>query len=61
MIFMNMMVNYMLQQIMEFPVMDIATSEFIITHFVGTAGEETEVLQTTALNNQIYAVTQFWN
>lgn len=39
-------------------VMDIATSEFIITYFVGTAGEETEVLQTTVLNNQIYAVTR---
>ena len=38
-------------------VMDIATSEFIITYFIGTAGEETEVLQTTVLNNEIYAVT----
>ena len=39
-------------------VMDVATSEFIITYFIGTAGEETEVLQTTVLNNQIYAVTR---
>ena len=39
-------------------VMDIATSEFIITYFIGTSGEETEVLQTTVLNNQIYAVTR---
>ena len=39
-------------------VMDVATSEFIITYFIGTSGEETEVLQTTVLNNQIYAVTR---
>ncbi len=39
-------------------VMDVATSEFIITYFIGTFGEETEVLQTTVLNNQIYAVTR---
>ncbi|MCW1147017.1 two-component regulator propeller domain-containing protein [Flavobacterium lacisediminis] len=39
-------------------VMDVVTSEFIITYFIGTAGEETEVLQTTVLNNQIYAVTR---
>lgn len=39
-------------------VMDVATSEFIITYFIGPAGEETEVLQTTVLNNQIYAVTR---
>lgn len=39
-------------------VMDVATSEFVITYFIGTSGEETEVLQTTVLNNQIYAVTR---
>ena len=39
-------------------VMDLATSEFITTYFIGTAGEETEVLQTTVLNNEIYAVTR---
>ena len=39
-------------------VVDVATSEFIITYFIGPAGEETEVLQTTVLNNQIYAVTR---
>jgi tetratricopeptide (TPR) repeat protein len=39
-------------------VMDVATSEFIITNFIGTSGEETEVLQTTVLNNHIYAVTR---
>ena len=39
-------------------VMDVVTSEFIITYFIGPAGEETEVLQTTVLNNQIYAVTR---
>lgn len=39
-------------------VMDVVTSEFIITYFIGTSGEETEVLQTTVLNNQIYAVTR---
>ncbi|MCL9769368.1 T9SS type A sorting domain-containing protein [Flavobacterium sp. HXWNR69] len=39
-------------------VMDIATSEFISTYFIGTTGEETEVLQTTVFNNEIYAVTR---
>ena len=39
-------------------VMDVVTSEFIITYFIGTSGEETQVLQTTVLNNQIYAVTR---
>lgn len=39
-------------------VIDVATSEFITTYFIGTAGEETEVLQTTVLNNEIYAVTR---
>lgn len=39
-------------------VMDVNTSEFIITYFIGPSGEETEVLQTTVLNNEIYAVTR---
>lgn len=39
-------------------VIDIATSEFISTYFIGTSGEETEVLQTTVFNNEIYAVTR---
>ncbi len=39
-------------------VMDVNTSEFIITYYIGPSGEETEVLQTTVLNNEIYAVTR---
>lgn len=39
-------------------VLDLATSEFIITYFIGTAGQETQVLQTTVLGNEIYAVTR---
>lgn len=39
-------------------VLDLATSEFIITYFIGTSGEETQVLQTTVLGNEIYAVTR---
>lgn len=39
-------------------VLNIATSEFIITYFIGTSGEETQVLQTTVLGDEIYAVTQ---
>ncbi|WP_291137632.1 two-component regulator propeller domain-containing protein [Flavobacterium sp. UBA7663] len=39
-------------------VIDIATSEFVSTYFIGTSGEETEVLQTTVFNNEIYAVTR---
>lgn len=39
-------------------VLDLATSEFLITYFIGTSGEETQVLQTTILNDEIYAVTQ---
>ena len=39
-------------------VIDLATSEFISTYFIGTSGEETEVLQTTVFNNEIYAVTR---
>jgi ligand-binding sensor domain-containing protein len=39
-------------------VIDLSTSEFISTYFIGTSGEETEVLQTTVFNNEIYAVTR---
>jgi len=39
-------------------VLDLATSEFIITYFIGTSGEETQVLQTTVLGNEIYAITR---
>ena len=39
-------------------VIDIATLEFVSTYFIGTSGEETEVLQTTVFNNEIYAVTR---
>ena len=39
-------------------VMDVNTSEFIITYYIGPSGEETEVLQTTVLNDEIYAVTR---
>lgn len=39
-------------------VLDLATSEFIITYFIGTSGEETAVLQTTVLGDEIYAVTR---
>jgi ligand-binding sensor domain-containing protein len=39
-------------------VLDLATSEFIVTYFIGTSGQETQVLQTTVLGNDIYAVTR---
>ncbi|NHN25415.1 T9SS type A sorting domain-containing protein [Flavobacterium jejuense] len=39
-------------------VLDLSTSEFVITYFIGTSGEEVEVLQTTVLNDEIYAVTR---
>lgn len=39
-------------------VLDLSTIEFITTYFIGTSGEELEVLQTTVLNNEIYAVTR---
>ena len=39
-------------------VLDLQTSEFIVTYFIGPLGEEVEVLQTTVLNNEIYAVTR---
>lgn len=39
-------------------VLDLTTLEFISTYFIGTSGEETEVLQTTIFNDEIYAVTR---
>lgn len=39
-------------------VLDLSTTEFITTYFIGASGEELEVLQTTVLNNEIYAVTR---
>lgn len=39
-------------------VLDLQTSEFVVTYFIGPSGEEVEVLQTTVLNNEIYAVTR---
>ncbi|MEY2738910.1 MAG: hypothetical protein RL259_819, partial [Bacteroidota bacterium] len=39
-------------------VVDATTLEFISTYFIGTSGEETAVLQTTVLGNEIYAVTR---
>lgn len=39
-------------------VVDATTLEFISTYFIGTSGEETSVLQTTVLGNEIYAVTR---
>lgn len=39
-------------------VLNINTSEFISTYFIGTSGEEVEVLQTTVLNDELYAVTR---
>jgi len=39
-------------------VLDASTLEFISTYFIGTAGEETAVMQTTVLGNEIYAVTR---
>ncbi len=39
-------------------VMDVSSTEFISTYFIGTSGEETEVLQTTVFNDEIYAVTR---
>lgn len=40
-------------------VLNLATSEFVSTYFIGTSGQETQVLQTTVLNNEIYAVTRY--
>lgn len=39
-------------------VLDLLTSEFIVTYFIGPSGQEVQVLQTTVLNNEIYAVTR---
>jgi hypothetical protein len=39
-------------------VLDITTLEFISTYFIGTSGEETQVLQTTVLGTELYAVTR---
>lgn len=39
-------------------VVDASSLEFISTYFIGTAGEETAVLQITVLGNEIYAVTR---
>lgn len=39
-------------------VFNLQNLEFIVTYFIGPAGEEVEVLQTTVLNGEIYAVTR---
>lgn len=39
-------------------VLNLVTSEFISTYFIGPSGQETEVFQTTVLNDEIYAVTR---
>ncbi|MFD2892128.1 two-component regulator propeller domain-containing protein [Flavobacterium chuncheonense] len=39
-------------------VFDLSSLEFTITYFISPTGSETEVLQTTVLNNDIYAVTR---
>ena len=39
-------------------VINVSNSEFISTYFIGTNGEETQVLQTTVLNDEIFAVTR---
>lgn len=39
-------------------VLNLQTLEFEVTYFIGTSGEEVEVLQTTVFNNEIYAVTR---
>lgn len=38
-------------------VLNLTTLEFESTYFIGPAGEEVQVLQTTVLNNELYAVT----
>jgi streptogramin lyase len=40
-------------------VLNLSNLEFESTYFIGPAGEETQVLQTTILNDEIYAVTQY--
>lgn len=39
-------------------VFDLQTLEFVSTYFIGNSGEEVETIQTTVLNNEIYAVTR---
>lgn len=39
-------------------VLDVTTLEFISTYFIGTSGQETQVLQTTVLGDELYAVTR---
>jgi hypothetical protein len=39
---------------------NLATLQFGDTYFIGPAGEEIRVYQTTVFNNEIYAVTQFF-
>lgn len=39
-------------------VFNLQTLEFDVTYFIGPSGEEVEVLQTTVLNDEIYAVTR---
>lgn len=39
-------------------VLNLSTLEFESTYFIGPAGEEVQVLQTTVLNDEIYAVTR---
>jgi ligand-binding sensor domain-containing protein len=39
-------------------VFDLTSLEFEITYFISPTGSETQVLQTTVLNNDIYAVTR---
>ncbi|MFY8068462.1 MAG: two-component regulator propeller domain-containing protein [Flavobacterium sp.] len=39
-------------------VLDVTTLEFISTYFIGTSGDETQVLQTTVLGDELYAVTR---
>ncbi|MBF02292.1 MAG: ABC transporter substrate-binding protein [Flavobacterium sp.] len=39
-------------------VLNLNTLEFISTYFIGTSGEEVEVLQTTVLNEELFAVTR---
>ena len=39
---------------------NLSTLQFGDTYFIGSAGEETRVYQTTIFNNEIYAVTQYF-
>ena len=40
-------------------VLNLNNLEFESTYFIGSSGEEVQVLQTTVLNDEIYAVTRF--